>query len=104
MAIHVSRGPQSTGDMESVKTHVRLSPLGGRGTVTFSQGVSLEFYLPAGGRGTSSVRVIIPSNQFAELAQAMMNHDPETAAKAFGQALVAGKITSNFDDIDLSDD
>lgn len=87
MAFKVFRGPFSTDNLSRVDTYVSLSPRDGDAS---PPAVNLRFRLPAGGQGISAVELSFEPDDFAQVAQAMMNVNPDSAAKAFGAALQKG--------------
>ena len=89
MAIKVTRGPALTGERTLNEYGVALDPSPGAPAYNVF-GVTLRFLMNAGGQGRTEVHVDIGPEDFTALAQAMMNADPEIAAKAFGAALLKG--------------
>lgn len=72
------------------------------GTGAFLDAVGDEVHIMtrrgAGMYSDGSLQIEITPDLFAELAQAMMDASPETASKAFGQALAMGGRGPIYDD------
>jgi hypothetical protein len=52
--------------------------------------VEFQTTIPAGGKGSTVVTICVSPEDFALVAQAMMDVDPAAAVKAFGAAMVEG--------------
>lgn len=89
MTIRVMRGSASARLRDNNPYPVRLRPEPGLRAFP-AEDVSIEFLMSAGRGGETDVHVLIAPEAFAQLAQAMMNVDPDAAVKAFGSAMVTG--------------